>query len=240
VTAGQSYYVTISAVSQVGEGEKSNPLTIWAIDLPDTPSLTLTDTSRDSCSLQWTVITPPGGSSWLVTGYIVYIDDGLDGDFVRGYDGTSNPSQINSTISGLNERTIYRLKVVALNKAGEGPESEILTCFTVTVPGQPGTPELVSSTDQSIEIKWTPAYDDGGSPIAVYEVEMDEVEGLGSANIETWENKFTGAALTYEITTGLTATMQYRFRVRAISEYDKQSLYSDVSTFYAAALPAQI
>lgn len=65
----------------------------------------------------------------------MYIDDGLDGDFVRGYDGTHNPSQINAQISGLNERTIYRLKAVAINKAGEGAESSILTCFTVTIPG---------------------------------------------------------------------------------------------------------
>jgi hypothetical protein len=35
---------------------------------------------------------------------------------------------------------------------------------------------------------------------------MDEVEGIGYANVVEWENVFTGAALTYEVTTGLTAT----------------------------------
>ena len=69
---------------------------------------------------------------------------------------------------------------------------------------------------------------------------MDQVEGLGQANIRNWVVKFTGPALTYSVTTGLTAKSQYRFRVRAVSEYLKLSLYSDVSTFYAAALPAQI
>lgn len=40
--------------------------------------------------------------------------------------------------------------------------------------------------------------------------------------------------------TGLTATSQYRFRVRAINEYLLESIYSQVSVFYAAALPEQI
>jgi len=72
----------------------------------------------------------------------------------------------------------------------------MITCFTVTIPNQPGIPQLVRSSDFSIQIKWGPAYDDGGSPIKEYQVEMDEVEGIGFANIEEWENVFTGAALT--------------------------------------------
>lgn len=75
----------------------------------------------------------------------------------------------------------------------------------MTVPGQPGKPELVSSTASSIEIKWSPAYDNGGSPIEFYEVEIDEVEGLGTANVEEWQNVFTGQALTFAVTTGLKA-----------------------------------
>ena len=63
---------------------------------------------------------------------------------------------------------------------------------------------------------------------------------VGLANIENWVNIFTGASLTYTVTQNLNSTMQYRFRVRSISEYLKQSPYSKVSTFYAASLPQQI
>ena len=62
----------------------------------------------------------------------------------------------------------------------------------MTVPGQPGAPKLVTSTASSIEVSWTPAYDDGGSPILEYQLEMDPVEGLGGAKIEDWQNIFTG------------------------------------------------
>jgi len=51
VTAGQAYAITISAVSVIGEGPKSNPLTIWAIDIPNSPTLSLTDTNRSSCTV---------------------------------------------------------------------------------------------------------------------------------------------------------------------------------------------
>lgn len=135
-------------MSLIGEGPKSNPLTIWAINVPSAPTLTLTDTSRDSCSLEWTAVSPPTNS--LITGYLVMIDDGLDGDFQIGYDGSTNPSKVFSTIEGLASRTTYRLKVLAINKAGQGTESEEITCFTVTIPGQPGTPQLVTSTASSI------------------------------------------------------------------------------------------
>lgn len=69
---------------------------------------------------------------------------------------------------------------------------------------------------------------------------MDEVEGIGVANVENWQSVFVGDALEYEVTTGLTATLMYRFRVQAVSEYAKQSLFSEVAQYYAAALPAKI
>lgn len=67
VTAGESYKISVSAVSIIGEGPLSNSLIIWAIDLPSAPSLILTDTNRDSCSVKWKEVSP--GSFDLITGY---------------------------------------------------------------------------------------------------------------------------------------------------------------------------
>lgn len=108
-------------------------------------------------------------------------------------------------IDGLNSRTTYRMLVRGFNKAGSGANSTVVTCYTVTVPGQPGKPQLVSSSSSQITVEWQPAYDDGGSPIKFYQLEMDLVEGLGLANVRNWVVKFTGPALTYSVTTGLIA-----------------------------------
>ena len=46
--------------------------------------------------------------------------------------------------------------------------SDIVTCFTVSVPGMPGTAKMVTSSATEIELVWEPAFVDGGSPIAEY------------------------------------------------------------------------
>lgn len=181
VTAGQAYSMSVSAVSAIGEGPRSNPVQVWAVDLPAAPTLSLVDTNRSSCSVAWTAVTPPANT--LITGYRLYVDDGLDGDFVLAYDGKDKPSAFTRSVEGLEPRLIYRLKVAAMNKAGEGVQSTAITCYTVTIPGQPGTPVLISSTSSSIRVRWAPAFDDGGSPIQSYILEMDEVEGIGYANV---------------------------------------------------------
>lgn len=99
VTAGRSYSIRVSSETTIGEGAQSNPLTIWAIDLPSAPVMTRTDTSRDSCSVKWTAVSPPANS--LITGYILYLDDGLDGDFEIAYDGRDHPSKLAFTATGL-------------------------------------------------------------------------------------------------------------------------------------------
>lgn len=66
------------------------------------------------------------------------------------------------------------------------------------------------------------------------------VEGVGVANVESWTVAYTGTALTYTISSGLVAKKAYRLRVKAISEHALESGYSSISTYYAAALPAQI
>ena len=85
VTAGLPYSMAVSAVSVIGEGPLSNPLLIWAINVPSAPTLSLTDTSRSSCTVNWTAITPPANS--LITGYLLYVDDGLDGFYKVAFNG---------------------------------------------------------------------------------------------------------------------------------------------------------
>ena len=67
--------------------------------MPGATTLTVTDTSRDSCMVEWTAVTAPANSA--ITGYMLEIDDGLDGSYATVYDGTSTPSKFNYTAEGL-------------------------------------------------------------------------------------------------------------------------------------------
>jgi hypothetical protein len=82
--------MSVSAVSVIGEGSRSNPLQIWAVNTPDAPTISLVDTNRSSCSVSWTEVSPPTNS--LITGYRLYVDDGHDGDFALAYDGQDQSS----------------------------------------------------------------------------------------------------------------------------------------------------
>lgn len=91
-------------------------MTIWAVSIPSAPILSLTETSRDQCTVAWQPVTPPANS--LITGYVVMIDDGLDGAFRIGYDGRQNPSKTTATANNLIARITYKLKAYAMNKSG--------------------------------------------------------------------------------------------------------------------------
>jgi len=39
---------------------------------------------------------------------------------------------------------------------------------------------MVTSSDKMIKLEWEPAFEDGGSPISAYQLQMDEVEGIGA------------------------------------------------------------
>ena len=173
---------------------------------------------------------------------MIEVDDGLDGDFVVAYNGRGNPSQTEYTIDSLIAQRQYKSESSPTSKACDFELSEEITLYTVTIPGQPGTPRMTSSSATSINLEWEPAYEDRGSPIQNYVLEMDEVEGLGVENIEDWQTVFTGSALSFAVTNGvgsvtLVPKLKYRFRVLAISEYQKESPYSKIASFYAAALP---
>ena len=67
---------------------------------------------------------------------------------------------------------------------------------------------------------------------------MDEVEGVGIANIENWVLIYTGNGLSFNKNSGLTATYHYRFKVLAINEQLLESLYSNIAEYIAASLPS--
>jgi hypothetical protein len=239
-TPGRSYLISVSAVSEIGESELQSLATrMLAVELPPAPDVAITGSSRDSCHVSWSAVTAPAGTS--ITGYVILVDDGRNGDFRVAHDGATNPAVFEAAIYGLRSETNYRITGYALNEAGPGASAAVMSCFTASAPGVPGRPTLVASAASSIEVAWEPAYDNGGSPIKEYRLWADLVEGLGAANVVEWGSSpvYTGTALRATIG-GLVAGKAYRFRVQAVSEHLRTSPYSSVAVFYAAAPPAQI
>lgn len=99
VTAGNSYLISISSVTAIGEGPKSLAKKFWAVDTPTSPTVSVVSTTRDSCKVSWTAVTPPANS--LITGYVILIDDGKGGPYRVAYNGVNNPSLLTYNIKNL-------------------------------------------------------------------------------------------------------------------------------------------
>ncbi len=82
--------------------------------------------------------------------------------------------ELTAIVTDLNEGKMFEFKVAAENKFGMGEGAEIgpvLAAFTFDVPGAPGTPECLDTTQTSTTVTWTPPESDGGSPVLGYHVE---------------------------------------------------------------------
>lgn len=108
-------------------------------------------------------------------------------------------------------------------------------------PGQPGRPIRQSSSTGSITLEWEPAFEDGGSSITQYQLYYDSLEAAGTSGTENWQEYVLTTPLSLSQTvTGLTATQQYRFKVRARSGSTLAGDYSPISVYYPAAVPVAI
>ncbi len=116
-----------------------------------------------------------------------------------------------ATVSGLSPATSYDFTVVAINAAGSGPSSTILSVTTtagVAPPGQVVGLSATAATTSGVSLSWS-APATGGTPTS-YTVQY----ALGAAGT-AWSTFASGVAGTSASVTGLSAGTTYTFQVVA-------------------------
>jgi len=89
------------------------------------------DVQKNSVELTWTAPTDDGGSP--ITTYVIeYCEEGL----YKWLPANGSDTVVNTryTVKGLTEKTAYKFRVAAENKAGAGPFSECLLPVQVKEP----------------------------------------------------------------------------------------------------------
>ena len=169
LTKGQDYKVQASSVNEVDESELSPAAMLLFANRPDAPaSLTLTSTRKPSIEAHWTAPTASNGDE--VAGYKLYIDNGVGGDFVVVFDGSSDQP---ATYSHVIEQDIecgalYNLMVTAINVAGES-DGKSTNIEVGEPPSYPLEPRMTSITPgATVTIKWDHSHDDGCLPVRYY------------------------------------------------------------------------
>jgi len=123
-----------------------------------------------SLAVQWNPIADVDGVP--VLGYLLYIDDGLNGDFSLVYDGSFDSHTLNYSAVGLVTGLPYRFKLIAKNINGYSVESDVTTLFACLRPSDLGTPEKIATTKTSITIKFKEPLSNG-CPLTGFDIFRD-------------------------------------------------------------------
>ena len=126
--------------------------------------------------------------------------------------------------------TQYSVRAKVANCIGESPWSPVTTATTAaTVPLQPDPPAVMEATDSSLVLQWFPPADNG-SPIAAYDLEVDDGGG-------DFVRLYHGPSPSFSVA-GLRGGAVYRFRVRAENDAGRSLWSTPTEATTAAAVPA--
>lgn len=198
---GRPYLFQVRAYNRVGAGPFSDPLEVVSgAGPPDAPrNLSATCDSPFSCQLSWE---EPMNNGAAITSYqLQWSTEDDEGSFSELYEGLGSKY----TAQGLTPATSYYFKIRASNEAGQGPNSNTVSCKTpASVPGMISGFN-VQPLSNAIYMSWTEPLSNG-SDILSYNVELDDILYNTEENIPE---------LCIE---DLTPETIYRLKIQAINE----------------------
>jgi hypothetical protein len=174
LSSGHWYKFRVAAVNRVGESSWTEPISVVAADLPkpppNPPIVTLITETSISLSLEPILLPQDSGSE--VTGYIVQMDDGLQGPFIEVH----NSLDLTLILTGLTSGRTYRIRYAARNIVIDANNlfeceslqfSESLYVLTAVLPSTPLRLRFDPSQRYrtSLIYRWDPPSAHGGVPL---------------------------------------------------------------------------
>ncbi|XP_055900297.1 twitchin-like isoform X6 [Biomphalaria glabrata] len=155
-------------------GSDSATISVVVLGPPGRPGgpLEVKEVTKDSATITWKPPQDDGGSD--IKGYRVEKFDMDKGKWEKVATVQGNKC----VVPKLQEGHDYKFRVIAEGPNGDSEPLELENPITAKnpfeKPSSPGKPEVVDRDRTFIEMKWEPPRDDGGAPIAGYEVERKE------------------------------------------------------------------
>jgi hypothetical protein len=147
---GDTYEFEVKANNVGGAGPPSAPATATVYVTPPSAPTGLTATANDDGTISVSWSAPSSGCPcW----YMVYYQDATKGDAYTHYLDTTTTA----TLTYLNIRDTYNIKVTATNRGGEGPAAGPVSAVAyMPPPGAPTNLGGVASSDGTIGLSWSP------------------------------------------------------------------------------------
>lgn len=169
--------------------------------VPDAPTIPSVTRGNQQATIVFTAPTNTGG--FPITNYKYSTDNGSTWT-LRNPVSTLSPL----VISGLTNGTAYKIKLLAVNAAGDGAASIASSVTPATTPAAP-TGLSVTPASGQVTVSFTPG-SDGGSQITNYEYSTDNGGSFAEFTPET-------GAVSSVVITGLTNERTYDIKFRAVS-----------------------
>lgn len=230
VVNGSTYVYEVSAVSSIGEGQKSASVSVQASLPPQSAVLnvqaSITNPSTDPLlvSLEWDETTDWGTGT--PTSYTILEDVGSTGTFVSVGSVSYVAGHINTTYTITNSQpnTNYDYKILAVSTHGTSPDSNVAQVTTANVPDPPTSVTNViddpDSNPYEIKVQWN-AGADGGTNLTGYRIDRYD------SSTTTWTTIVadTGSlATTYIETVPSLVDTQFQYKIASINGIGESTL----------------
>jgi len=137
---------------------------------------------------------------------------------------------------------MYRFRLKAHNAIGlESEFSTIQYMMAGTTPSAPGVPMLISQSNMLIEFYWNEPFDNGGTSVTSYEVEIVRVTDTNVKSITVINaNRYQYSSATLGFRAGETYHVRVRARNFITEYYTPYGTWSATATFYSSILPQTV
>ncbi len=162
VTNGRTYYYSVVAFNDRGEGPLSEVLEATPLGVPGTPDDLMGNGSDRQVELSWEAPSVTGGAKQLR--YKVY--RGMAIDELTEVGVSEGQTYVDLEVENGNT---YLYRVSALNALWEGEPSQAISVTPLTISGPPSAFSHTSEDDR-IELVWIHPEDTGGAPLELYRI----------------------------------------------------------------------
>lgn len=240
LVTGSSYSFYVVANNINGESDSSDILSGFVCLAPSGLSApTFVEATTSYITVEWTAPDSDGGCP--ITGYELFINDGLGGDITTQVNQTeiqNKPYITEWKVESLTEiGNEYLFKVVVYNENGYA-ESDSVAFVLAAVPDTPGSAPVQdynsAGRNQIAMTYGMTTSENGGSPILGYQIWRDNGEGGDFFYVFHQDSVLAESYIDYGLENG--KEYRYKYRARNINGWSE---FSDVAYLIAADVPSK-